>query len=293
MVDGMLMHTDRQPIQRHTFTVFYRTRSQLLEQGWNGRHLATAARDGRLIRARNNVYLVPDTHPDLVDACRVGGRLACVSELKRQGIFVLDGTVLHVQLTPEASHVRKVARLLRRHWQAGTRCPHPLSTSVEVVDAVIQSITCQTPPAAIATLDSALHLGAIDEDDLDDIFRALPRKYRLLRRHLNGAAESGPESLVRLMVRRLGCRVELQVTFTGIGRVDLVVDGWLVIECDSEEHHGGWAAQKRDRRRDQALAALGYVVYRPTAEDIMWHPELVVAALKGLLRAPRRPGGRR
>lgn len=291
-------HPHRPPTE-HTaadgraLTVFHRSRCQLLEQGWNGRRLAAAVRDGRLIRARNDVYLAPDAHPDLVDACRVGGRLACVSELTRRGIFVLDSSVLHLQLGPHNSHVRHIGRPLRRHWQSGTRSPHPRSTSVEVVDAVIQSVTCQGPSAAIATLDSALHLGAIDEDDLDHIFGALPRKYRLLRRYLDGRAESGPESLVRLMLRRLGCRVEVQVVFTGIGRVDLVVDGWLVIECDSEAHHGGWAAQKRDRRRDQDLAALGYAVYRPIAEDIMWNPEAVVAALKGLLRVPNRSGGRR
>jgi very-short-patch-repair endonuclease len=58
----------------------------------------------------------------------------------------------------------------------------------------------------------------------------------------------------------------------------------LIIECDSEAHHGGWDARRRDLRRDQEAAALGYHTFRPIAEDIFWHPERVVAALRGLLR---------
>ncbi len=105
---------------------------------------------------------------------------------------------------------------------------------------------------------------------------------------MDGRAESGSETLVRLMLRALGRRAELQVVIRGVGRVDLVVDGWLVIECDSKAFHSSWDQQREDRRRDQALAALGYVVYRPIAEDILYHPDVVVAALKGLLALPMR-----
>lgn len=81
--------------------------------------------------------------------------------------------------------------------------------------------------------------------------------------------------------------------FGEIGRVDLVVDGWLVVECDSKAFHSSWDQQREDRRRDQALAALGYVVYRPIAEDILYHPDLVIAALKGLLALPMRRSAQR
>lgn len=90
------------------------------------------------------------------------------------------------------------------------------------------------------------------------------------------------------MARALGCRVELQVRFDGIGYVDLLIDGWLVIECDSEQFHGGWEKQKSDRARDLALAARGYTTIRPTAEAIIYRPGEVVSALQGLLEAHRR-----
>ncbi|MEU1972807.1 hypothetical protein ABZ477_14205 [Microbacterium sp. NPDC019599] len=153
-----------------------------------------------------------------------------------------------------------------------------------------QSTACQTPRAAVATLDSALHLGLIRPEDLDEIFSAVPARRRVLRNFIDGRAESGPETLVRLMALALGFDVEVQVHIRTVGRVDLVLDGWLVVECDSEKFHSGWASQKADRRRDLALAALGYSSVRPIAEDIFFHPEVVVNALRGLRDARERRG---
>ena len=90
---------------------------------------------------------------------------------------------------------------------------------------------------------------------------------------------------MRLILRSIGCVFDVQVVIAGVGRVDFVVNGWLIIECDSEEHHSSWADQKRDRRRDQAAAARGYATYRPIAEDILWHSDEVRAAIVGLLAA--------
>ena len=61
------------------------------------------------------------------------------------------------------------------------------------------------------------------------------------------------------------------------------VDGWLVVECDSKEFHEGWEQQVKDRNRDLALAARGYVTLRLTAAQIMYRAEEVLAAVKGLL----------
>jgi very-short-patch-repair endonuclease len=124
----------------------------------------------------------------------------------------------------------------------------------------------------------------IRSDELDELFAGIPRRFGVLRALIDARAESGPESLLRLMLRRLGCRFDVQVKIDGVGRVDFVVDGWLIVECDSEAHHGDWAARRRDLRRDQAAAPLGYSTFRPIAEDIMWNPDAVQAALRGLVR---------
>jgi very-short-patch-repair endonuclease len=88
---------------------------------------------------------------------------------------------------------------------------------------------------------------------------------------------------MRLILRSIRCSFEPQVEIDGVGRVDFLVDEWLIVECDSEAHHGSWAAQKSDRRRDQAAAAQGLATVRPIAEDIMWHRASVRAAVAGLV----------
>ncbi|MBB4138575.1 hypothetical protein [Microbacterium invictum] len=210
-----------------------------------------------------------------------------MSELARWGVFVLDGADgLHVEVLSTRSRLRSTSRHARVHWSR--RVPDGWS-SVDIVDALVAAVQCQSVRGAIATLDSALHLRLIGDSELNEVFAALPRRLRILRRHLDRRAESGAESLMRLMLLRLGCRVEVQRQITGVGRVDFLVDGWLIIECDSEAHHAGWAQQKKDRRRDQDAARRGYVTYRAIAEDIFWHPERPLEAVRGLLLAwPRR-----
>ncbi len=254
--------------------------------GWSARGLTAAVRAGALLRARQDVYLLPDTDADCVTACAVGGRLGCTSELARWGVFVQDTSALHIQVTPTRSRLRHEARPTVIHWTA-EGAAEPSAASTTLFDALVCAVRCQPDRAAIATLDSAWHLGLVDESDIAQVFRRLPQHLRRLRRRLDPRAESGTESLVRLMPTRLGCLVELQVVIDGVGRVDLLVDGWLIIECDSHEHHGGWDERRRDLRRDQAAAALGYTTYRPIAEDILWHPELVLAAICGHLSARR------
>jgi very-short-patch-repair endonuclease len=239
------------------------------------------------LRPRPGAYLGPGTHRDLVEACALGGRLACVSELARLGVFVLDTSSIHIHLHQARSRSDKTARSVKRHWGRLHRDPHPCSTSVELFDAIVCAVRCQPPRAALATLDSLLRLGLLEVDDLGELFGVLPRRHRILRRLIDARAESGPETLMRLLLRGLGIPFEVQVDIPGVGRVDFLVDGWLIVECDSQEFHSSWEQQRKDKRRDQAAAALGYATYRPIAEDIMWHPERVKDALTGLLADPR------
>ena len=265
-------------------------RNELIQLGWTDRELRRAVDGGRLLKPRANAYLAPETHADLIDACAHGGRLTCVSELARRGLFVLDAGELHLHLHERRDRAPKSSRRIRRHWGRPRRTPHPAALSVEFFDALREAVRCQPPRAAVATLDSALHLGHLEADELDELFATLPERYGVVRRLVDARCESGPESLVRLILRSLGVRFDVQVGIPGVGRVDFVVEGWLIVECDSFEHHSSWDAQRRDRRRDQRAAALGYATYRPIAEDIMWRPEDVRAALLGLLggRAGRR-----
>jgi len=274
------------------------TRADLMAEGMTGRQITAAVRSGELIRARRDRYLQAGAPEAVVRAVRVGGRLTCLSLLTLLGVFVHRNARLHVHLAPQMSRMRsphdRRHRLdhtrrhgTRLHWLAAPES-WGAQTHVGIVVALAHAVLCQAPRAAIATIDSAVNKGLISIAEVSSVFDLLPAKYGVLRRLVDGRAQSGPESLVRLMLLSLGCRVELQVEFDQVGFVDLVADGWLVVECDSKQFHSSWEQQLKDRRRDLALAQRGYVVLRLTAQDIMDRPDEVVAALRGTVQS--RPG---
>lgn len=256
----------------------------------------SALAEGSLVRARRNVYLDASSPRAVREAQRVGGRLDCVSAVAEAGIFVLDKSGLHVQVEPERSRLRSPHSRTTRlsgtqgvvvHWRA---CDAGSLHTVPLVEALAAAVRCQSPRAAIATLDNALFTGAIDEEGLAEVFARLPARYRVLRPLVDARAEAGSETLARLLLRGQGFDVRVQVQIDGVGRVDLVVDDWIVVECDSRAHHGGWEAQERDRLRDLRLAERGFVVLRPSARMIFSEPQLLARAVAGLRRhpAPRR-----
>lgn len=256
----------------------------------------SALAEGSLVRARRNVYLDASSPRAVREAQRVGGRLDCVSAVAEAGIFVLDKSGLHVQVEPERSRLRSPHSRTTRlsgaqgvvvHWRA---CDAGSLHTAPLVEALAAAVRCQSPRAAIATLDNALFTGAIDEEGLAEVFARLPARYRVLRPLVDARAEAGSETIARLLLRGQGFDVRVQVQIDGVGRVDLVVDDWLVVECDSRAHHGGWEAQERDRLRDLRLAERGFVVLRPSARMIFSEPQLLARAVAGLRRhpAPRR-----
>ncbi len=257
------------------------TRHDLIRAGATARDLARAVSVGVLRRPRRGRYLPRDTNPDVVEAVRCGGRLDCVSLLRVLSVFVLDLDGLHLQLEPDTTRVPSPAHPAVRHWRRSAAEVH--ATTTPVVEAIVRAVLCQPPRAAIATLDSAWHLGLVDEVGIGDVFARLPRRYQRLRGLLDPRAGSGIETLVRLMLRSLGYHAELQVEIVGAGFVDLVVDGWLVIECDSTAHHSTWTSHKNDRRRDAAAVAQGYVSLRLLADDVLHRPEWVMDVLRRTL----------
>lgn len=249
-------------------TVF--SRAELLQSGSTGDDITRSVKAGLLLRLRRDHYAYPDIDPDIAEAVRVGGRLACLTLLQRLGVFVLKSAGLHMQLAPHMSRVRDpTAETTVMHWSQRS-LKESSRHVVSIRDAVWQSIFCQEPRAAIATLDSVLHLRLATRDQLVELFTLLPARLQMLLPLVDGSAESGPETYMRLILRTLGLKFETQVDIPGVGRVDFVVEGWLIIECDSREFHEGWDQQVKDRNRDIAAARLGYTSIRPIASDILF-----------------------
>lgn len=97
---------------------------------------------GSLIRVRRGWYASPDADPLVVEACRFGGRLACVSALAFRGELVNHAGRLHIEL-PANAIVRvpddQRARV-RMHW---ARHPSPGDRAAVGVEAARrQALAC-------------------------------------------------------------------------------------------------------------------------------------------------------
>lgn len=140
-----------------------------------------------------------------------------------------------------------------------------------------------TEPASvvIAVGDSALRRTPMSRFDLTVLASELPPRARGIYERCSPLAESGTESILRVLLEDQGVRVTAQARLPGtdLGRVDLLVGDRLIIECDSAAHHDGAQQRLRDLRRDAALAALGYIVLRFDYRQIMNEPRAVVAAV--------------
>lgn len=116
---------------------------------------------------------------------------------------------------------------------------------------------------------------------------ALPEAARRDLRRADVRAESGLETIVRLIAGDLGFRVRSQVTFPGIGRVDLLIEDWIVVETDGSAFHDLPLAAA-DRRRDALLAADGRTVLRPEYALVVHDRAAVARQLIGAVSEHRR-----
>lgn len=275
-----------------------RTR-ELVAGGMTRSQIAWAVGAGRLIRIRIGHYCLPGLDEATQQAVRVGGRLACVSELARLGVWVTEPPdAVHVHLPGNASRLRDPSLMTRRfdpstgcvlHW--GRTTSPDVGARVSTVDAVFQAMSCQPLHDAIATVDSAMRKGLVRLADLRP--HATEAELAILAR-VDGRADSGLETLVREPLMEARLRVEPQYRIPGVADIDLLVEGWVAVELNGRSFHTG-AAAPRDRRRDAIVASLGLTPLTFDYAQVVHDRISVIRAIAGAVVAHRnvRGSGRR
>lgn len=182
-----------------------------------------------------------------------------------------------------------------RHWRAAV---HDAGAGPDwraaVADSLLDFASDHSPEYALAAIESALNVGMLAPWHLPLLSSHLPVRHRPIMARLNTRAEAGTETLARLRIETLGCRVEVQM-WIGRHRVDLLVDGWLVVEIDSEAWHGGERVD--DSKRNNWLTGQGYRVLRFDYTEVMHGWDACVIAILDQLttppvRSPRVPARR-
>ncbi len=95
--------------------------------------------------------------------------------------------------------------------------------------------------------------------------------------------ESAIEVVARLLLRGAGLDVQPQVMVPGVGRVDFLDEGFLVIEIDGAAFHSDRRAFRRDRRRNNMTVVGGFTLLRFSYEDVMFAPDEILAVVFAVL----------
>lgn len=223
-------------------------------------------------------------HPVLM-ALQAGGLLTCVSALRLHGIRAVDaitpppGAPLHV------TEIRRAAPapMSSAHHRSPARPMRP--GLVRLRDAVAHLLHCQDELICLIVLDDLFRRGALAREAvLADLPGRRNAPLRELVMQAVRTSESPVESIVHYHLRRAGWSFRCQVEIPGVGCVDFLIEGRVVLEVDGYEFHSDSRAFIRDRERDLRLEARGYRVVRVAAATVFRRWEETMRELSEVVR---------
>lgn len=251
----------------------------LRRAGCSRRRLAGAVAAGDLLSIGEGALALPGADPAVVSAVHHRASLACVSALHRRGFELLE--------VPDRVHLtgNRGCPDRRVTWHRGVST----ELTVGVALATAQLLCCRPAVEGLVAVDGLLRAGHVT---VAEITAELPANSgghaRWVLGHASPLAGSVMESLLRGTLILAGVRgVVLQAPIDGVGRVDFLIDGWLVVETDGWAAHGDRGSFERDRERDAVAAAQGHQTLRFTWSAVRDHSALVVACVQEVLARGR------
>jgi len=233
--------------------------AQLQALGFSRTQLSRHARSGTIDCVRSGFYATPELDESVRTAIAHGGALSCASVLRIHRIWMLDDDHRpHVWVGPHGRvHSHSSCNCLS-HFHIGK--PPLGRASLEV--ALLHYRRCAGDEAFFAAFESALSKRLLSKAARQRVRAALPQSARWLVDLARSDADSGLESVLRLRLHILGIRLDCQVQVAGVGRVDFVVGGRLIIEADGKLNHDGPSMRHKDLTRDAAASAQGFETLR-------------------------------
>ncbi|WP_062379538.1 type IV toxin-antitoxin system AbiEi family antitoxin domain-containing protein [Demequina pelophila] len=256
---------------------------ELSEAGVSRGSLMRALAAGDVVREHRGCYALPHVDRAEVDATIFRGVPCCVSVLAALGLPVVpDATRTHVWVPMSRSLARRGIRPMARVVVHRTDRVDPERLGrVEI--ALDMAGACLSPYGQMAAIDAAVHTGVVDLEAIDAFELTPPDRRRWLRARVDGRAESPGESFARAAMLDAGLQVASQVEFGGIGRVDFLVEGRAVVECDGRSYHSDPAKFTSDRDRDVKLELRGYLPMRFPFQRIVDDPHGLASDVRAVL----------
>ncbi len=277
------------------------TSSQLVRAGLTPSKIKTRVARGELVWVCPYVYVAGN--PELISWCREAAALlsigpgavlsfrsaAVVWEMTQRRTQLIDVTVARRVRPRQGVRIHRVQALERRDVRTryGLRVTCPARTVIDFAAG-----------ASIDELEEAIAQGLstrrVSERELQQTLARMPANHpgaaavRALFERDGGPVltRSGGERKLRALLRQAGLPQPLTNQVAHGFELDFY---WpqhkVAVELDSYPFHSKRRAFERDRRKDQALAALGIRVIRITGYQLKYEPLVVIAGLAQVLIA--------
>ncbi|SEQ94422.1 type IV toxin-antitoxin system AbiEi family antitoxin domain-containing protein [Arthrobacter sp. OV608] len=268
-------------------------RRDVLAAGATDTELRRAVRSGQILRLERGLLAVADADPELVAAGRAHGLVTCASAARAYGLWQLSPPVRpHYWQSNGRSAIRCVS-----HRTDLTQPPRH-RTLVALPDVLLHALLCLPELESLVMVECAYNRGDIE---LSYLLRHLDGrrcgKARNVVSKVDRGADSLLETLARVLFRDAGILTKTQVWIDGIGRVDFLLEGFLIVEIDGLAFHLEARQFKKDRRRDNSATLQGLPVLRFFYDDVVHAPESVLVQVREVLARgssrwpqPNRPG---
>jgi very-short-patch-repair endonuclease len=242
------------------------------------RQVERALREGLLVAPRRGLVADARLSPALILALAAGGVLSCASAAAAHGLDLIDPpAVVHVTV-PRSYHVEPTTGVVVHRRDVPS-----LDGVTTLARTAADCARCLPDIDAVVVIDGVLRRGVDPHEVLAELRGRGARHPRALVARASSQADSSGETCARLALEDAGLAVEPQVFIAGVGRVDLLVEGRVVVEIDGLAYHSDGHQFRRDRHRDAALTAMGYRVLRFTWTDAVRHPRYVVSTVLAVL----------
>lgn len=213
---------------------------------------------------------------DQVRASVYNASLSCVSAAKFYDLPVATGELpqkTHLSVRHNRGmHYSKLRRFddVCIHWEP-VLSKEEERTHVASIGTVLERVlVCMPLKVSLPMLDAARNRGIYDVSTLT----IPPTGSRLphLREALSLSSERARsilETVARLQLVDMGLTPQIGVWIEGVGEVDMIILGFIVIEVDGWAFHSSKEQREKDLKRDRELLRRGYVVLRFTYDDVM------------------------
>lgn len=261
------------------------TWAQLKTMGVSRRSLASAMHAGAIERIRRGCFALPHADPIRVAEVAWRGWATCVTAAAR----------LQLPVPPDG---RPHLGIVAGRSQSGRNLavpPHVVTHALrhggrpDIVEILSHASQCCDAIDALAMIDGALCAGYVTAGDLHALRVPAPLR-RWIVRHASAGSQSPLETRAHVALVDARITHDQQVTIAGVGRVDILIDGQLIVELDGRSHHSREADFASDRLRDRNALILGFKTLRFTYQDLLAQEDFV-AAVTAARCAPLRPLG--